>query len=132
MENKSDIEKLDKPHILIIDDEADFLFAIEQWMLSKGFTVSTAPNGKAGLEVFKRVRPKLVFIDILMPEMDGVDTLKEIRKLDDKVPVILITAFGVNKRIEEAERYNVFGFFRKSQDFEHAATLIYDAISELK
>jgi two-component system nitrogen regulation response regulator GlnG len=132
MDNEIEARKIDKPHILIIDDEADFLFAIEAWMLSKGFTVSTAPDGRAGFEKFKEVRPDLVFIDILMPEMDGVDTLKEIRKIDEKVPVILITAFGVNKRIEEAEKYNVFGFFRKSQDFEHAATLICDAISDLK
>ncbi len=124
--------KQGKPgHILIIDDEADFTFAIQAWMEAKGFTVSVAENGVKGLEVFKKVRPDLVFVDVLMPEMDGVETLKEIRKIDEKVPCILITAFGLNKRIEEAEQYNVSGFFRKSQDFEHAATLIYDAIKEI-
>ncbi|MDP8263173.1 MAG: response regulator [Candidatus Ancaeobacter aquaticus] len=128
----ANLENKKTTHVLLIDDEADFLFAIEAWMLSKGFRVSTATDGRKGIELFKKDKPHIVFVDVLMPEMDGVETLKEIRKLDEKVPVILITAFGLNKRIEEAEKYGVFGFFRKSQDFEQAAALICDAIDDIE
>lgn len=121
-----------KAHVLLVDDEEDFLFAMKTWLTHKGFNVETAGGGREGLEKLKQHRPDVVFVDVKMPEMDGIDTLAQIRAMDEELPVILITAFGLNPRIQEAERYNVTGFFRKSQEFDRAAAMIEEAVRKVK
>jgi DNA-binding response OmpR family regulator len=81
-------------HILVIDDEKpvrdSFLLALDE----TGFIVDTAVSGEQGLEKLKETSFDLIFLDLKMPGMSGVDTLREIRKFNQRLPVYIVTAFS--------------------------------------
>lgn len=82
-----------KKKILVIDDEEairkSFLLSLED----SGYTVRTAPSGEEGLALFKKESPDLIFLDLKMPGMNGVETLRAIRKENTEVPIYIVTAF---------------------------------------
>lgn len=81
-------------HILIVEDEADIREAIAESLTEAGFKVTTAENGKIGLELALKEKPDLILLDIVMPEMTGHEVLKKLR--DDPwgqtVKVIMLTS----------------------------------------
>ena len=80
-------------HILIIDDEESVRKSFVLSLEGEGYEVETAASGEEGVRAIKRQRPDLIFLDLKMPGMNGVDTLYEIRKIDTDVHVYVITAF---------------------------------------
>lgn len=79
--------------ILVIDDERSVRDAFELTLRDAGYDVCTAPSGQVGLDLFDTEEPELVFLDLKMPEMDGVSVLREIRKRDTSVDIYIVTAF---------------------------------------
>ena len=77
--------------ILIIDDEPDFRTFTDMVLKRLGYDVSLADNGWSGLELYRREHPDVILLDLKMPEMDGIEVLKQIRKVDRKQPVIVLT-----------------------------------------
>ena len=77
--------------ILIIDDEANFLTLTNMQLKRLGYDVSLADNGWNGLELYRREHPDVILLDLKMPEMDGIEVLKQIRTVDNKQPVIVLT-----------------------------------------
>ena len=80
-----------KKHILIIEDDANIAELIRLYLEKDGFDVTIASDGKKGVETFFDISPTLVLLDIMLPEMDGWDVCREIRK-KDKTPIIMLTA----------------------------------------
>lgn len=78
-------------NILAVDDDKDIVKALKIYLSAEGYNVLEAYNGKEALEIFEKNDIKLVLMDVMMPVMDGIETLVEIRK-KSTVPVILITA----------------------------------------
>jgi len=116
---------MDNPiRVMVVDDEKDFLFTMDYWLRSKGYDVITAANGSEALEIITKSPVDIIFLDMHMPVMDGVQTLKKIRELDKDVPVIIITAYAADEKRIEAEKYGVSGLFYKDKDFTESATLI--------
>ena len=72
-----------KQRILLVDDEADILEFISYNLIKEGYEVYTATNGVQALEKAREVHPHLILLDVMMPEMDGIETCQEIRKIDD-------------------------------------------------
>ena len=82
----------DKRILVIDDDEAirkSFALALED----TGYQVDTAESGEKGIEMERKARYQLIFLDLKMPGMNGVETLREIRKIDEDVPIYVITAY---------------------------------------
>jgi DNA-binding response OmpR family regulator len=79
--------------IIVIDDESAIRKSFELALEDSEFEVNTASSGKEGLEMLKQGSYDLVFLDLKMPGMNGVETLREIRKRDKKIPVYIVTAF---------------------------------------
>ena len=79
--------------ILVVDDEKNIVQLARLYLNNEGFRVETAHDGKQGLEKARALKPDLVVLDIMMPEMDGLTVCKEIRKTSN-VPVIILTARG--------------------------------------
>jgi len=84
--------------ILIIDDDAQLRRLMEYPLSKEGADIVVAVNGKDGLRQFYSEKPDLVILDIMMPEMDGWETCKNIRQLSD-VPIMLVTALGKEEDI---------------------------------
>lgn len=69
--------------ILLVDDEPDILELLSYNFKKKGFEVSAAANGLEGLKTLKNYHPDVIIIDIMMPEMDGIEMCRELRKIDE-------------------------------------------------
>jgi len=91
--------------VLVIDDEADFLELMKVRLESSGYAVEVASTGRLGLEAAQRCSPALILLDINMPEMDGFQVLKALRRdpATRRVPVVMLTAKGDTKSIFKAE-----------------------------
>ncbi len=91
-------------HVLLAEDNHNNQIITVKLLRDIGFTVTTADNGEEAIELFKRVNPDIVLMDIQMPLMDGVEAMQHIRKMEgDKfTPIVALTAHAL---IEERERY---------------------------
>jgi len=88
----------DKTKLLIIEDDADLVKALELYFSRAGYEVVTAANGLEGLQVLYKERPDIVILDIAMPKLDGWEVCRRIRELS-QVPIVILTA-----RVQEDER----------------------------
>ncbi|MBV9561710.1 MAG: response regulator [Bradyrhizobium sp.] len=78
-------------HILFIDDDTAIRDAVELLLTTSGFTVAMAENGRAGLALYQSCKPDLIVTDVLMPDMEGIETIIHLRKLDPAVPIVAIS-----------------------------------------
>ena len=88
--------------VLLVDDEADILEVIQDRLEAYGFTVITANTGVEALDRLAREKFDGIFLDVKMPEMGGIEALAEIRKKDEKIPVIIITSSSTREAAIEA------------------------------
>jgi DNA-binding response OmpR family regulator len=84
--------------ILLVDDEPEILEICRDYLKASGYDVVTAKDGAQGLSAFRRERPDLIVLDLMMPEMDGLDLCRAIRR-ESNVPIIMLTA-----RVEETDK----------------------------
>jgi len=84
--------------ILVVDDEESIRFLYKEELEEEGFIVELAQNGKEALEKLPLFKPDLITLDIKMPVMDGMETLKRIREVERQLPVILCSAYGDYKQ----------------------------------
>lgn len=112
--------------VMVVDDAKDFLYTIGYWLKSKGYNVVTAANGLEAIELLKKNpdAADIIFLDMHMPVMDGLETLKNIRKINKDMPVVIITAYAADERLAEVEKYGIAGFFSKDKPFSESAALI--------
>ena len=89
-------EETEKLKTLIVDDEPDILELVEYNLAKEGYEVHTAENGQEGLKKAKKVRPDLVLLDVMMPQMDGMETCMELRNNDqlEHTVIAFLTARG--------------------------------------
>lgn len=80
--------------ILIVDDDADLVRIVEEMLAGRGWSVGTALSGEEALREVRRDPPDLVLLDIMMPRMNGLEVLREVRALVPAARVVMITAFG--------------------------------------
>lgn len=89
--------------VLIVDDAAFMRMMIKNVLTQNGYEVAgEASNGQEALVLYDKLKPDLVTLDITMPEMDGIQTLKELLKMDPSANVIMVTAMGQQQLVIEA------------------------------
>jgi len=84
-------------HVLIVDDERKLVQGLVGYFRQAGFETLTAYDGRTALEIFQRERPDLILLDLTLPEIDGLEVCRRVRRTSD-VPIIMLTA-----RVEEAD-----------------------------
>lgn len=100
--------------ILIVDDAAFMRMMIRDILLKNGFeVVAEAENGLRAVEKYKEVSPDLVIMDITMPELSGIDAVKEIKKIDNAAKIIMCSAMGQQAMVIESIQAGAVDFIVK-------------------
>jgi DNA-binding response OmpR family regulator len=79
--------------ILVVDDEKNILKLYKAELEDEGYNIVTANSGKEALDVFRQENPDLVTLDIMMPDIDGIQVLRQLKQENPQVPVIMLTAY---------------------------------------
>jgi two-component system NtrC family response regulator/two-component system nitrogen regulation response regulator GlnG len=114
--------------ILIVDDEKSIRYSLKRMMEGK-YSILTAQNGEEALDRVKESSPDLIIMDIKMPGRNGIDVLKEIRSIDPKSLVIIMTAYGTTETAIEAMKYGAFDYILKPFPIPQMKGLVEKALS---
>ena len=102
------------PRVLIVDDAAFMRMMLKDILSKNGFqVVGEAANGQKAIELFKQEQPDVVTMDITMPEMDGIQALKEIKSFDASAKIIMCSAMGQQAMVMEAIKSGAKDFIVK-------------------
>jgi two-component system nitrogen regulation response regulator GlnG len=105
------------PRLLVVDDEPNVLYSIEKSLRSDTLEVSVAATGRQGIDLVEKLRPDAVILDVRLSDMSGLDAFDQIRRIDPRLPVIVITAFAATETAIEATKRGAFEYLLKPVDF---------------
>ncbi len=117
------------PAVLIVDDESTIIDSLEGILSDDGFEVMHAYNGYEALKKIEAESPDIVLLDIWMPGMDGIDTLKEIKKMAPNLPVVMITGHGSIESAVDATKSGAFDFLEKPLSIDKIMVTISNALN---
>lgn len=118
--------------ILLVDDEEELLKGMRVRLASWGFDVLTATNGKEAISLVKKKTPDAIILDIMMPVMDGIETLRRIRRFDKQLPVLMLTAYGDEEKFAKTKNLGISSFIHKGSKFADASELVRIALKGQK
>lgn len=102
--------------LLFIDDQVELLSVFKKFFSKLDFAVLTAPDGRTGLALAKSDKPDLIVLDIRMPILDGIETLKKLRKKDKTTRVVMLTGYGTADYLRMTSELDVSDFISKPFD----------------
>ncbi len=117
------------PSILIVDDEPSILQSLGGLLADEGFEVIEATNGYEALKIIDAESPDLVLLDIWMPGIDGIETLKEIKKSHPILPVIIISGHGTIETAVRATKLGAYNFIEKPLSIDKVIVTINNALN---
>lgn len=110
--------------VLLVEDKAELRAMLRKFLERAGYSVDEAPDGSAAIEKVRARRYLLVISDLKLPGNSGIDVLREARKVDAHLPVILVTAYGSVEEAVTAMKEGAFDFIQKPVDLDHLKILI--------
>lgn len=115
--------------ILLVDDESHIRKYVGLILKSLGApTIIEASNGKEAIAVYQRENPDLVLLDVNMPQMDGIETLKKLREVDPDCVAIMLTSLANRQTIEQAAELGAINYIRKDTPKEEIARALGETI----
>ena len=117
------------PAVLIVDDESTIIESLEGILSDDGFEVMKAYNGYEALKKIETESPDIVLLDIWMPGMDGIETLKEIKKIAPHLPVVMITGHGSIEAAVDSTKSGAFDFLEKPLSIDKVMVTINNALN---
>lgn len=130
MSEMASVKTGERISVLLIDDEKDYSATMGFYLKAKGFRVRCADSGRAGLEQIEADPPDIVFLDFLMPGMNGVETLRCIREIAPSLPVVMVTSYAGAEQMAQARSLGIEDIFAKAGDFSVAASIVSHALSK--
>jgi DNA-binding NtrC family response regulator len=120
--------------ILVVDDEELVVWAFKENLTKHGYEIDTAFSGKEALKKFKRISPDLVLLDMRLPDISGLEILKEIKETSPNTLVIIITAYSEIENAVQAVKLGAFDYLDKNTSLEELTEKIAKALksNELK
>lgn len=122
----------DRPRILLIDDEERFRSALAHQLQVRNFDVMDTDNGMDAIKIVRHQNPEVIILDQKMPGMDGIQTLREIKKIKPEVQIIMCTGHGSTESARVTGKYDVFAYLEKPSPIEDLLKTIDGAIEERK
>jgi CheY-like chemotaxis protein len=124
----SDTGTMATRRVLIVEDEADVRKTLADILRAMRYAetleIEAVPDGREGLDAVVRQRPDVVLLDLQMPRMDGLALLKQIREIEPRLPVIVISATQENRMSSEALRHGAVAYLPKPFDPRHVEMLV--------
>src|SRR5712691_10738275 len=109
--------------VLIVDDERTLARAVKGFLSESGYEAEVAGDAEQALRLLETFRPDVVFTDVRLPGMSGIDLLRRIREFDAAIPVIIMTAHGTIEGAVEAVKLGAFDYLKKPVDLEELKLL---------
>ena len=110
--------------ILLVDDEPDFCDALRDFLRIRGFEVAIALSGEEALPAYMQEKPDMVLLDIRMPGMDGLETLRELKVLDQRANVIMVTAIENDEFVKRAMAEGALDYITKPVDHYYLELIV--------
>ncbi len=121
-----------KARILVIDDEAEIRRSVRMILEYEGYDVIEASSGPDGVALAEKESPDLVFLDVKMPGMDGLEALQRIRSIAETLPVVIISGHGTVSTAVEATKAGAFDFIEKPLASERVLLTIRNALDQTR
>jgi DNA-binding NtrC family response regulator len=115
---------------LIVDDDREFADSLAEHMAGLGYAISVAYNGSEGVERFRAGAYHVVLTDLQMPGMDGIGLMREVKRLDGRCVVVVITGFGTIESAVNAIREGAYDFITKPVKFEQLEIVLARALEK--
>jgi len=120
---------MDKNRVLLVDDEEEFVRALAKRLTAKGLNVEVSGDGESAVEKVKQSDFDVIVLDLAMPGMDGLETLKRLREVNSDLQVILLTGHGTIRSGVEAMKVGATDFLEKPAEFPELLAKIREAIA---
>ena len=114
--------------VLIVDDEKAIRWSLGEALRGDGYEVAEAEDGKSGIKAFKEDPADIVILDLKLPDRSGIDILKSLKKDDEDLPVIMMTAYGEVETAVEALKNGAYDFMLKPFQLEKMKVAIKHAL----
>ena len=121
-----------KSRVLIIDDEEGVRSSLRMIFEYEGYECLLAASGEAGLKIAEREDPDLVFLDIKMPQLDGMEVLKRLKAREDSPPVVILSGHGNIQTAVEATKLGAYDFIEKPPETDRILLVARNALSQKK
>lgn len=115
--------------LLVVDDAKLVHFMVKKILLAKGLSTiefEDAFDGNEAIWIAKKFEPDLILMDIVMPEKDGIQALKEIKEINPNVKVVMVSSMGTEDKVAQALKYGAASFIQKPFDSDE----LYDLVSK--
>lgn len=116
--------------LLLVDDEEEFLMSSSRALGRRGFSVSVAPNGVTALEMVERNDFDVVVLDVKMPDIDGIEVFRQIRKMLPDLPVILLTGHSSIDDAFQTSKDGVADYLSKPVDIDELASRVHEIVKK--
>ncbi len=117
-----------RPRVMVVDDEPRICQLFEKILGEEGYDVVTATSGERALALAAEMSPDVILLDIVMPGMDGVATLRELRRRDQRSPVIMLTAQGTVETAREAMMLGAYDYITKPFNLEFLKSVLREGL----
>jgi DNA-binding NtrC family response regulator len=114
--------------LLLVDDEVGYVDVLKKRMARRGFEVTAAVNGTAGIQALRRQPFDVAVLDLKMEDLDGIEVLKIFKKMDPDMPVIMLTGHGSEQSAREGMALGAFDYLTKPCDLAELIEKIEQAV----
>ena len=116
------------PTLLIVDDERNVLYSLEKCLRADDLRIISAQTAKAGVDAVRSQQPDVVICDVRLPDMSGLDAFQQMREIDPRLPVIIITAHATTETAIEAMKRGAFDYLLKPYDLTEMRQVVAKAL----
>lgn len=118
-----------KAKILVVDDQPGIRRLLTEVFSDEGYRVAAAANGYEGIQKVKDFQPDLILMDMKMPGMDGIETLRELKSMGRANRVIMMTAYGELELVNQAQQLGAFSYITKPFDIIALCNMVSDQLA---